>query len=275
MFLILHLNRSHPRSVSASSHRPFSAKHTMTPSPPGSERSASARIRPASARPRPASARPRPTSARITYSSHKDYLVNTACRDIPRSPSQSSISRKVGETKTSQLRLGLRKKTADSWMLEESRQYLGRKPEDFKQPKRNDLVLLFKPISGYHWKCPEFHTIICKCTQMEKCNLDFKHINDNDNNNDDKTAILWFRFYHIQVRMTGLWTISDFHFSDNSNCINFGLVLRLTNFYLEFGHYSKETSDGIWGNYWHAFFLTPPGRKSKSKKLGLFIIVST
>lgn len=166
MFLILHLNRSHPRSVSASSHRPFSAKHTMTPSPPGSERSASARIRPASARPRPASARTRPASARITYSSHKDYLVNTACRDIPRSPSQSSVSRKVGETKTSQLRLGLRKKTADSWMLEESRQYLGRKPEDFKQPKRNDLVLLFKPISGYHWKCPEFHTIICKCTQM-------------------------------------------------------------------------------------------------------------
>lgn len=109
----------------------------------------------------------------------------------------------------------------------------------------------------------------------EKCNLNFKHINDNDNNNDDKTAILWFRFYHIQVRMTGLWTISDFHFSDNSNCINFGLVLRLTNFYLEFGHYSKETSDGIWGNYWHTFFLTPPGRKSKSKKLGLFIIIST
>lgn len=129
-------SKSHPRSVSASSHRPFSAKHTMTPSPPGSERSASARIRPASARPRPASARPRPASARITYSSHKDYLVNTACRDIPRSPSQSSVSRKVGETKTSQLRLGLRKKTADSWMLEESRQYLGRKPEDFKQPKR-------------------------------------------------------------------------------------------------------------------------------------------
>ena len=166
MFLILHLNRSHPRSVSASSHRPFSAKHTMTPSPPGSERSASARIRPASARPRPASARPRPASARITYSSHKDYLVNTACRDIPRSPSQSSVSRKVGETKTSQLRLGLRKKTADSWMLEESRQYLGRKSEDFKQPKRNDLLLLFKPIRNYHWKCSEFHTIIYKYTQM-------------------------------------------------------------------------------------------------------------
>lgn len=162
----LHLNRSHPRSVSASSHRPFSAKHTMTPSPPGSERSASARIRPASARPRPASARPRPASARIMYSSHKDYLVNTACRDIPRSPSQSSVSRKVGETKTSQLRLGLRKKTADSWMLEESRQYLGRKPEDFKQPKRNDLLFLFKPIRNHHWKCPEFHTIIYKYTQM-------------------------------------------------------------------------------------------------------------
>ena len=144
VFFIFYSNRSHPRSVSASSHRPFSAKHTMTPSPPSSERSSSARIRPASAKPRPASARPRPTSARLTYSSHKDYLVNTACRDIPRSPSQASISRKVGETKTSQLRLSLRKKTADSWMLEESRQYLTKKPEDFKkpQPKRKDLLLI-------------------------------------------------------------------------------------------------------------------------------------
>lgn len=139
MLLILYPNRSHPRSVSASSHRPISAKHTMTPSPPSSERSVSARIRPASAKPRPTSARPRPASARIAYSSHKDYLVNTACRNIPRSPSQCSVSRKVGETKTSQLRMGLRKKTAESWMLEESRKYLYRKPEDFKQPKRNDF----------------------------------------------------------------------------------------------------------------------------------------
>ena len=143
MLLILYPNRSHPRSVSASCHRPISARHAaMTPSPPSppsSERSVKARIRPASARPRPASAIPRPASARIAYSSHKDYLVNTACRNIPRSPSQSSVSRKVGETKTSQLRMGLRKKTAESWMLKESRKYLDRKPEDFKQPKRNDF----------------------------------------------------------------------------------------------------------------------------------------
>ena len=39
------------------------------------------------------------------------------------------------------MRLSLRKKTADSWMLEETRQYLTKKPDDFKrrQPKRNAL----------------------------------------------------------------------------------------------------------------------------------------
>ncbi|KAJ7369450.1 Von Willebrand factor A [Desmophyllum pertusum] len=131
-------SKSHPRSASASSHRPISAKHTMTPSPPGSERSASARVHPATARPRPASARPRPASARLTYSSHKDYIVSNACRDIPQSPSQASRNHKVGETRTSQMRLNLRKKTADSWMLDETRQYVAKKPEDFKQrqPKR-------------------------------------------------------------------------------------------------------------------------------------------
>ena len=48
----------------------------------------------------------------------------------------------------------------------------------------------------------KFH--VARCCLPKKCNLNFKHINDNDNDNDDKTAILWFRFYHIQVRMTGL-----------------------------------------------------------------------
>lgn len=138
-------NRSHPRSASASSHRPFSAKHSMTPSPPSSERSGNGRIRPASARPPPASARPRPASARLTYSSHKDYTVNTACRDIPQSPSPSQISRgfKVGETRTSQMRLSLSRKTTDSWMLQETREYVAKKPEDFKQrqPKRNELYI--------------------------------------------------------------------------------------------------------------------------------------
>lgn len=152
---LFYFNRSHPRSVSASTHRPFSAKHTMTPSPPSSERSSSARVRPASARPRPASAkprpvnampraagaRPRPASARLTYSSHRDYIVNTACRDIPQSPTQAS-SFKVGETKTSQLRLSLRKKTSD-WMLKETREYISKRPEDFKQrqQKRKNLLL--------------------------------------------------------------------------------------------------------------------------------------
>lgn len=116
----------------------------MTPSPPSSERSASARVRPATAKP---SARPRPASAKLTFSSHKDYIVSTACRDIPQSssPSQSSSGYKVGETRTSQLRLSLSKKTTDSWMLEESRQYLTKKPEDFKkrQPKRTILLLPF------------------------------------------------------------------------------------------------------------------------------------
>lgn len=138
-------NRSHPRSASASSHRPFSAKHSMTPSPPSSERSGSARIRPASARPRPASAKPRPASARLTYSSHKDYIVSTACRDIPQSPSPFQTSRgfRVGETRTSQMRLSLSRKTTDSWMLQETREYVAKKHEDFKQhqPKRNELCI--------------------------------------------------------------------------------------------------------------------------------------
>ena len=148
LFVCFNFNRSHPRSVSASSHRPFSAKHAMTPSPPSSEKSgivrlrpASARPRPASARPRPASARPRPASAKLTYSSHKDYIVSSACRDIPQSTTQSP-SYKVGETKTSQMRLELMKKTSD-WMLKESREYLAKKPDDFKQrnPKRKQLSL--------------------------------------------------------------------------------------------------------------------------------------
>ena len=147
-FFLLLINRSHPRSVSASSHRPFSAKHAMTPSPPSSEKSgsarprpASARSRPASARPRPASARPRPSSARLTYSSHKDYIVSSACRGIPKSTTQSP-SYEVGETKTSQMRLELMKRTSD-WMLKESREYLAKKPDDFRQriPKRNHLPL--------------------------------------------------------------------------------------------------------------------------------------
>ena len=134
-FVSVASNRNHPRAASASSHRPFSAKHSMTPSPPSSGRSGNARIRPASARPRPASARPRPASARLTYSSHKDYIVNTACRDIPQSPSPSQASRgfKVGETRTSQMRLSLSRKTTDSWMLQETREYVAKKPEDFKQ----------------------------------------------------------------------------------------------------------------------------------------------
>ena len=148
LFVCFNFNRSHPRSVSASSHRPFSAKHVMTPSPPSSEKSGIARLRPASARPRPASARPRPASARprpasanLTYSSHKDYIVSSACRDIPQSTTQSP-SYKVGETKTSQMRLELMKKTSD-WMLKESREYLAKKPDDFKQrnPKRKQLPL--------------------------------------------------------------------------------------------------------------------------------------
>lgn len=124
----------------------------MTPSPPSSDRSGSARIRPASARPRPAgakprpiSSRPRPASARLTYSSHKDYIVSTACRDIPQSPSPSQTSRglKVGETRTSQMRLSLSRKSTDSWMLQETREYVAKKPEDFKQrqPKRNELCI--------------------------------------------------------------------------------------------------------------------------------------
>ena len=138
-------NRSHPRSTSASSHRPFSAKPHMNPAPPSSERSGNVRNRPASARPRLASASPRPTSSRLTYSSHKDYIVNTACRDIPQSPSPSQTYKgfMVGETRTSQLRLSLRRNTTNSWMLQETREYVTKKPEDFKQrqPKRNDLQI--------------------------------------------------------------------------------------------------------------------------------------
>lgn len=139
--MLFYSDRSHPRSVSASSHRPFSAKHTLAPSPPSSERSSSVRVRPASAKPRTASARPRPASARLTYSSHKDYIVSSACRAIPQSPSQGS-SYKIGETKTSQMRLGLRKKS--DWMLKETRQYVAKKPEDFKQRqlKRKHIPLL-------------------------------------------------------------------------------------------------------------------------------------
>ena len=139
----------------------------MAPSPPSPERSSSARVRPASARPRPASARPRPASAkprpvstmprtasarprpasaRLTYSSHRDYIVNTACRDIPQSPTQAS-SFKVGETRTSQMRLSLRKKTSD-WMLKETREYISKRPEGFKQrqQKRKNLLLQLKII---------------------------------------------------------------------------------------------------------------------------------
>ena len=110
----------------------------MTPSPPRSERTSSARVRPASAmsrtastRPRPSSAKPRPASARLKYSSHKDYIVSSACRNIPQSPTQTP-SYKVNETKTSQMRLELRKKSSD-WMLRETREYLEKTPEDFKK----------------------------------------------------------------------------------------------------------------------------------------------
>ena len=39
------------------------------------------------------------------------------------------------------MRLSLSRKSTDSWMLQETREYVAKKPEDFKQrqPKRNEL----------------------------------------------------------------------------------------------------------------------------------------
>ena len=176
---LFYSNRSHPRSISASSHRPLSAKHAMAPSPPSSERSSSAR-------PRTASARPRPSSARITYSSHRDYIVSSACRDIPQSPTQAP-SYKIGETKTSQMRLGLRKKTSD-WMLKETRQYISKKPEDFKQrqPKRRHIHLsTYFSQFNMRWNFGECfilfqelsdvggQTLRCLCDNMDYSRTDF------------------------------------------------------------------------------------------------------
>ena len=65
--------------------------------------------------------------------------MSSACRDIPPFPTPT-FSSKGSETRTSQLRLELRKKSSD-WMLRETRDYLQKKPEDFRQrkPKRKQL----------------------------------------------------------------------------------------------------------------------------------------
>ncbi|EDO28327.1 predicted protein [Nematostella vectensis] len=65
--------------------------------------------------------------------SYKDYLVSSASRDIPRVvPSETRPS--VGETRTSQLRLNMRKQSGD-WMMRETREYLARNPEDYRKPR--------------------------------------------------------------------------------------------------------------------------------------------
>ena len=120
-FFYFLFHRSHPRSASASPHRPVSAKAVMTPSPPSSERRPSAKLRPA--------------SAKITHSSYKDYLVSNACRDIPTSPSQVPRIYTAGETRTSQLRRAMSRDKSD-WMLQETQDYLDKKPNDFKQRVR-------------------------------------------------------------------------------------------------------------------------------------------
>jgi len=96
-------------------------------------------MRTSSARVRPASARSLPTSGSLTHSSFKDYIVSDASKNIPPSrPVGKGFI--VSETRSSQLRLGLRKQqTNGDWMLNETKEYLQRKPEDFKKTKSRGL----------------------------------------------------------------------------------------------------------------------------------------
>lgn len=97
-------------------------------------RPSSGRVRPASGRVRPASGRSLSSSTGIRHSSFKDYIVNDAVKDIPaRKPRDREFV--VSETRSSQLRLNLRKQTSRDWMLSETRNYLTRKPEDYKKTK--------------------------------------------------------------------------------------------------------------------------------------------
>lgn len=118
--------RSHPRSGTGPT-RPTSARNIMIPSPPST-------MRPSSARVRPASARSLPTGGSITRSSFKDYIVSDATKNIPSSKPMSK-GFGVSETRSSQLRLGLRKQASSDWMLGETKEYLRKRPEDFKKTK--------------------------------------------------------------------------------------------------------------------------------------------
>lgn len=100
----------------------------MTPSPPNS-------MRPSSVRNRPTSARSLPARTGISHSSFKDYIVSTATKDIPTRRSSAGRNLIVSETRSSQLRLNLMKKTSNDWMLSETREYLTKRPEDMKRNK--------------------------------------------------------------------------------------------------------------------------------------------
>ena len=116
--------RSHPRSVTQPQ-RPMSASpHHVIPSPPSTKRQ------------RPSSARPRPSSAKLTHSSYKDYLVRSASQEIVQSAAATRKTLLAGDTKTSLLRLNMRRKSS-SWVLPETREYLAKAPQDYKASRRN------------------------------------------------------------------------------------------------------------------------------------------
>ena len=64
--------------------------------------------------------------------------MSSACKNVPQRSGTIAEKRKVpfGETRASILRLNLRKKTSSNWMLPETREYLTKKQDDFRKPRR-------------------------------------------------------------------------------------------------------------------------------------------